>query len=132
MGAFDGGECCELRGLLNIFLLKSILEPNCYGLYRDDGLRVVRGRGHVAEQMKKKIHTIFKELDLNITAEANLIEVNFLDVTLNLADGSFRPHTKPNSQVKYVNKDSNHPPLIVFSIPTSIKTIKHLQQQGQF
>ena len=74
----------------------------------------------MAEQMKKKIHTIFKELDLNITAEANLIEVNFLDVTFNLADGSFRPYIEPNSQVKYVNKDSNHPPLIVNNIPTSI------------
>ena len=91
MGAFDGGECCECVGLLILFLLKNILEPSCYGLYRDDGLRVVRGRGHVAEQMKKKIHTIFKELDLNITEDANLIEVNFLDVTFNLADGSFRP-----------------------------------------
>ena len=56
---------------------------------------MVRGRGQVAEQMKKKIHTIFKA-------------------------GSFRPYTKPNSQVKYVNIDSNHPPLNVNSIPTSI------------
>jgi hypothetical protein len=120
MGAYDGGECCELCGLLILFMLKNIMDSSQCGLYRDDGLCVVRGGGQVAERMKKKIISIFKQLDLNITAEANLIEVNFLDVSFNLADGSFRPYTKPNCSIKYVSKHSNHPPLVINNIPMGI------------
>ena len=122
MGALDGGECCEVVGLLILFMLKTIMEPSNCGLFRDDGLCVVRGGGQEAERMKKKIFSIFKQLDLNITVEANLTEVNFLDVSFNLADGSFRPFTKPNCSVKYVSKQSNHPPLILKNLPVGINT----------
>ena len=120
MGAFDGAEVCELVGLFILSMIKTILETKFFGIYRDDGLAVVKCTGQLAERIKKKLHTLFKQVDLKITAEANLTEVNFLDVIFNLDDGSFRPYTKPNCQVKYVSKQSNHPPLIVNNIPTSI------------
>ena len=48
------------------------------------------------------------------------LEVNFLDVSFNLEDGSFRPYTKPNSSIKYVSKLSNHPPTVTTNLPMGI------------
>ena len=39
--------------------------------------------------------------------------MNFLDVTLDLDTGSHKPFHKPNEDLKYVNKDSNHPPVVI-------------------
>ena len=50
--------------------------------------------------------------NLKITFEANLRIVNFLDVTLSLEDGSYRPYRKDDSVPLYIHKDSNHPPHI--------------------
>ena len=41
-------------------------------------------------------------------AEPNLRIVNYLDVTLNLNDGSFRPYDKPDDIIQYINKEFNH------------------------
>ena len=46
--------------------------------------------------------------------------VNFLDVTLT-TDGSHKPYKKPNSNIIYVSRASNHPPSIPRNIPTSIQ-----------
>ena len=40
---------------------------------------------------KKDLPRLSKEYDLEITAESNQNIVNYLDVTLNLKDGTFRP-----------------------------------------
>ena len=37
--------------------------------------------------------------------------VNYLDVTLNLNDGSYSPYKKPNDETKYVHINSDHPPI---------------------
>ena len=65
---------------------------------------------------------LFKEYDLEITAESKQKLVNYLDVTLNLQDGTFRPYHKPNDQIQYIHKESNHPPNIIKRIPVSIGT----------
>ena len=80
----------------------------------------VRGNGQEAERIRKKLNSLFRQEGLSITAEANLLQVNFLDVTLNLQDESFKPFTKPNEDIKYVSKLSNHPPLVLQNIPVSI------------
>ena len=36
--------------------------------------------------------------------------VNYLDVTFNLNDGTYKPYTKPNNEIKYIHKISHHPP----------------------
>ena len=38
---------------------------------------------------------LLKEYNLEITAESNQKIVNYLDVTLNFKDGTFRPYHKP-------------------------------------
>ena len=64
----------------------------------------------VKKKKKKKIQRLFKEYDLEITAESNQKFVNSLDLTLNLKDGTFRPYHKPGNQMQYIHTESNHPP----------------------
>ena len=63
---------------------------------------------------------MFKSYNLAITIEANLKTVNFLDVQLDLEEGTFRPYIKPNDKPCYVHSLSNHPPSIIKNIPISI------------
>ena len=72
--------------------------------------------------MKKELQRLFKEYDLEITAESNLKIISYLGVTLNLKDGSFRPYHKPDDQIQYIHTESNHPPNIIKHIPASIET----------
>ena len=90
-------------------------------LYRDDGLSIFKNiSGPQAERIKKDITKIFKDLDLSITIECNKKIVNFLDVTLNLNTGKYYPYKKTNDEVKYIHKDSNHPPNIIKDLPKMI------------
>ena len=52
---------------------------------------------------------MFKEYDLEITAESNQKIVNHLDITLNLKDGTFRPYHKPDDQIEYIHTKSITP-----------------------
>ena len=54
-------------------------------------------------------------------AESNLKIVKYLDVTLNLNNGSFKPYHKPDDIIQYINKESNHPPSIIEHLPASIE-----------
>ena len=53
--------------------------------------------------------------------ESNLRITNYLDVTLNLNDGSFRPCKKPVDIIQYISKESNHPPNLIKHLPASIE-----------
>ena len=72
--------------------------------------------------MKKKLQRLFKEYDLEITAESNKKILNYLDITLTLKDGTFRPYHKPDDQMQYIHTESNHPANIIKHIPTSTET----------
>ena len=91
-----------------------------FGLYRDDGLGIVKGTPRQIENMKKDICKTFQENDLRIMIEANKKVVNFLDVTLDLNTGKHIPYMKPNNVLQYVNIKSNHPPIILKNIPEGI------------
>ena len=47
--------------------------------------------------------------------------VNYLDVTLNLNNSNYKPYHKPDNEIIYIHKYSNHPPNILNQIPTSVK-----------
>ena len=80
------------------------------GLYRDDGLAVCKATPKQIEKTKQEVSDIFKANGLKITIEANKKTINFLDVTLDLASGSYKPFMKPNNKILYVHQESNHPP----------------------
>ena len=73
---------------------------------------VAVGRGGPqSERTRKDITREFKKQGLDITISTNLKICNFLDVTLNLKDGTYYPYRKPNNETLYVNTNSNHPRL---------------------
>ena len=63
---------------------------------------------------------LFKEYDLETTAESNQKIVNYLGVTLNLKGGTFRPYRKPDDQIQYIHTESINP-----------QTLLHIYQNQQ-
>ena len=92
MGSFDGAETCELVGL---FLLSQLshLSVNV-GLNRDDGLATCSKTPKQVEAIKNETCKIFKKHNLQITIEANKKVVDFLDLTLDLRTGVYKPYKK--------------------------------------
>ena len=91
------------------------------GLYRDDGLVLLRNAsGPQSERTRKDITQEFKKQELNISISTNLKICNFLDVTLNLTDGTYYPYRKPNNETLYIDSNSNHPPTIIKHLPAAI------------
>ena len=121
MGSFDGAEVCELIGL---FLLNNLSEKygkNNVGLYRDDGLVLLRNAsGPQSERTRKDITREFKKQVLNISISTNQKICNFLDTTLNLTDGTHYPYRKPNNKPLYIDTNSKHPPTIIKHPPAAI------------
>ena len=121
MGAYDGAEVCELVGLFLLSKIKSEFKYLNFGLYRDDGLGLVRKlSGPQTEKMRKDITKLFQSYGLRIEITCNLHQANFLDVTLNLQTGKFSPYRKPNDNPLYIHSKSNHPPNIKKQLPTMI------------
>ena len=104
----DGAEVCELVETFSLASV-SIMTTDCQYLKTQ------------LERIKKSLQKTFKDFVLEIVAECNLRIVNYLDVTLNLNDGSFRPCDKPDDIIQYINKEFNHPPNLIKHLPASIE-----------
>ena len=121
MGSFDGAKICELVGIHTLSLLSNKLDKQSTGLYRDDGLVLLRNTyKQKTDQIRKDIIEIFKNAGFKIEIKTNLHIVDFLDVTFNLLNGMYKPYKEPNDQLLHVNTSSNHPPQIIKQLPTSI------------
>jgi len=72
------------------------------------------------DKTRKDIIQIFKECGLKIEIAINLFEVNFLNVTLNLMNQSYRPYKKPNDNLLYINTSLNHTSQILKQLSISI------------
>ena len=121
MCCFNGAEICELVGIHILSLLSNKLDKQSTGLYRDDVLVLLRNTSkQKTDRIRKDITEIFKNAGCKIEIETNLYIVDFLDVTFNLLDGTYKPHKKPNDQLLYVNTSSNHPPQTIKQLPISI------------
>ena len=141
MGSYDGAEICELVGLFILNHLGKTFGKEKIGLYRDDGLAIIKNKSaRLADKTRKELHKAFDQFGLKITAESNLHVVNFLDVTFDLSTGKYKPYRQPNDDPLYINKHLNHPPSILKQLPTSINkrafqhfhlTSKHLRTQHQ-
>ena len=132
MGSYDGAEVCELIGL---FVLDTLKDRFGYdiGLYRDDGLATLNTRsGRLNDKARKDLEHIFNDFGLNITVLTNQLQTNFLDLTLDLTNNTYKPYRKPNDTPLYINRLSNHPPSILKQIPSSIQqrinSLSHNQQ----
>ena len=121
MGSYNGAEICELIGLFILNTLQDHFGKNV-GLYRDDGLAVVNTRsGRLCDKKRKELTTAtFEDLGLKITAMTNQHRSNFLDLTFDLNDGTYKCYRKPNDEPLYINRSSNHPPPIIRKLPHSV------------
>ena len=76
IGSNDGAEISELVGLSK---LVDLFQDNSVGLYRDDGLGVLRELvGPETERLRKNVVKIFKNCGLSITSKTNLKIVDYL------------------------------------------------------
>ena len=123
MGSFDGAKICELVGLFLFNNLTQLVGSNNIGLYRDDGLAILKNAsGPSSERIKKRIINFFQHHGLKRTAETNLVQTNFLDVTLDQRWGRYWPFRKPNDQPLYIHRLSKHPPVIKKQLPLMLAT----------
>ena len=101
--------------------LNNFFQSNTFGLYRDDILAVIkRLSGPEIERLKKNVVKTFKRSRLNITIEANLHTINYLDVAFDLWKGTYLPYRNPDDPPVYINKCSNHPPTVIKQLPKSL------------
>ena len=112
----------DMRISRSLSPLPNVRSKHKYRIYRDDGLAITRQTPREVEMTKKKLCKIFRENDLRvrITVEANKTVVDFLDITLNLRTGAYKPYKKPNDTINYINSESNHPPSIIQNLPKGI------------
>ena len=99
--------------------MKLLLGSSNVGLYREDGLAIVRkANGSKVGRLRKDIISLFKDEGLSITIDTNLIETDFLDVSFNLNTGKYFPFKKPNNAPLYIHSKSNHPPSVIKQLPS--------------
>ena len=65
----------------------------------------------MTQKKKKQIFKTSKKNGLSKTVECNLID--FLDVTFDLKSGT--TYRKPNNELRYINKHSDHPLSIIIN-----------------
>ena len=71
--------------------------------------------------MVKTFQRMFKNKGLDIIINCKMKIVNYLNVTLNLNDGSYRPYKKPNEETNFIHVNSEHPSSILKQLPKSIE-----------
>ena len=125
MGCYDVTDVCKLV-LSHLFYLlnklSNIVRKESVGLYRDDGLGVLRNLSDPqTERNRKAILKVFKDCGLKITTQANLQIVNFLDVQLNLDTSTYQPYRKRDNNPVHLNKNSNHATTVLNQFPKSIE-----------
>ena len=123
IGAYDGVEVCELVGSFLLYALSLKHNKTNIGLYRNDGLAVFRNvSSPYCEKIKKDFQRLFQQHGLKLIIKCNLKMVAFLGVTLNLTDSTYKPYHRPNYDIFYIHKESNHPTSITKQLPISIET----------
>ena len=90
MGSYDGEKVCELVGALVLSILANSIPKRNSGLYRDDGLILMRNeKGRKTDRIKKEVTKIFKEIGFKIEIKTDLKVVDFLDITFNLSNDTY-------------------------------------------
>ena len=67
------------------------------------------------------VKKLLEKYDLEITAEGNQKLLNYLDVTLNLKEGTFTTYHKPGEQIQHIYRKPINPPNVIKYISVSIE-----------
>ncbi len=103
MGGYDSSQIADLVGLYILNMLTRIISPLQVGLYWDDGLLYIpNSNGPLSSSIQKRIIRAFKFLGFKIEISSNIKIANFLDVTLDLSNNSYKPFIKPNQNPSYM------------------------------
>ena len=118
---YDSSQIADLIGLYILNILTRIISPEQLGLYYADGLIYIpNSNGPISSNIQKKITTAFKFWGFKIEVSSNYKIVNFLDVTLDLSNNSYKPFIKTNQHPSYININSNHPKNIIKQVPKAV------------
>ncbi|XP_029653623.1 GATA zinc finger domain-containing protein 14-like [Octopus sinensis] len=121
MGSPDSAEVTDLVGMYLLDNFSREFPELKGGLYRDDALFCVRNTSNRRlDLLKKRINKFFKSFGLSIIIESENYSANYLDVNCNITNGLHEPYIKPNSNLIYINRSSNHPPQIKNALVRSI------------
>ena len=92
------------------------------GICRGDGLACFENvSGPKGDRIRKNFINIFrKEFQLSLVCDTNLQIMNFLDVTLDLTTGKYKPDNKPGNIPLYISVKSNHPRNTIKNLSESI------------
>ena len=63
MGAYDGAEVCELVGTYMLSLISEKYNKKDFGLYRDDGLGVVKNKSGLETKDQEKHKRYLKKIN---------------------------------------------------------------------
>ena len=85
---------------------------------------IPNSNGPNSSSIQKKIIRAFKLLGFKIEISSNNKIVNFLDVTLNLSDNTYKPFIKMDQSHSYININSNHPKTIIKQVPKGVNLRK--------
>ena len=97
MDIHDGAEVRELLGIFILSHLTKLINQLVIGLYRDDGLIVVKNlNGQQRDKLRKSVSQVFESFGFKIKSKTNLTEVSFLEVTFTLIKETLRPYRKSN------------------------------------
>ena len=120
-GGYDSAQIADLVALYILNALCKIVDPIQIRLYHDDGiLYIPDSDGPKCSSIQKKIIRAFKFLGFRIEISSNINKANFLDVTLNLSENSYRPFLKTNQYSSYINVNPHHPSFIIKQIPKAV------------
>ena len=108
-------------GLYLLDILTKEFGHDKIGLYRDYRLGCSQSLSvPESEKVKKKLWKSFRQSELSINVEWNLQISDFFDVIFDLRTDKSYPYRKDNNQLLYINKKSNHPPIIIKQIPSMV------------
>ena len=132
MGSFGGAEICEFVGLHILNSLVPRFGRGNVGLYRDDGLALLKNAtARLGDKARKDLIKIFSDFHLKITAHSDRRTPNFLDITLNLTIEKFQPYRKSDNEPLDVHSHSSHPPSILRQIPAINRRISQLSSDQE-
>ena len=79
------------------------------GLYSDDRFaKLMNSSRSEAEKIEKNFQKLFKEKYLDNIFQSNLKITNYLDITLNVNNGSYLPYRKRNEETNCIHVSSDH------------------------